>query len=186
MKTVLLILAVLAVGCNRGEFNTVCKTDLVGLAGGESEELVCGRLIYDIGVVRKIMMTEQTRDDGSKFTTIRSEAEWGRIFFGASVWVGSTKNISNPYGIGDEVGGSYNDLTGEIRVDKSMITLLHECYHRVDVMRGNTIPTTFHDHWDTNGYNKMDEEKYKRKYLGSDVEFRSREINGFLDQGDTL
>lgn len=184
MKTSLLMLAVLAVGCNRGEYATVCKTDLVGLAGGESEDLVCGRLIYNIRVVRKIMMNEQTRENGTKFTTIRNEAEWARLFSTASIWVSSDQNLPNPYGVGDDVGGSYIDATGEIRLQKDLITLLHECYHRVDVMRGNVIDTTFHKDWDKNGYNKTDE-LYKHKFLGSDVEYHNREVNGYLNQGDT-
>lgn len=152
MKTFGIVLfAVLVSGCAQSEYETICETDIVGLAGGNYPNLSCERLTHNLALAKKYMMREYTLKDGSKYRPIKDEEEWKYFFSGVSVWVSHDPSLEDPWSEDGELYGYYDGMKGEVQLQIDQRSLVHELFHRIDSMRLQP-GTMYHENWENNGH----------------------------------
>lgn len=145
--------------CNPGglgiEFNTYCRTDLVALAGGESEDLNCAQLEADLKLTRELLTHDFTLKDGRVLRVLDNEREWEREMYGATVWVSRDALLPKRKPT-EKLSGFYDGAQELVQVGSTHEALLHEFLHRYEANRFRA-GTSWHEGWDVNGFDEIGE-----------------------------
>lgn len=146
--------------CNPGgldlEFNKMCRTDLVAMAGGTSAVLDCDKLDRNLRYVRELMTHDFVRENGEILRILKDDRDWDREMYQLTLHVGNGEFLADDFMGHTRLTGYYDGGQELLQISTDYGSLLHEFLHRYQSNRFD-LSSMNHAGWTEKGYTEMSE-----------------------------